>query len=118
MKNYTKTHEWLEELEDGTIVIGLSDFAQSELGDIVFINLPEVGTAITVDAAFADVESVKAVSEIYAPVSGVISEVNADLLDNPGKVNEDAVNTWLVKVKEVTATTELLTYEQYLAIVS
>ncbi len=113
MKNYTKTHEWLEEQEDGTIVIGLSDFAQSELGDIVFINLPEVGTVLTVDLAFADVESVKAVSEIYAPVSGVICEINEELLDSPGKINEDAVNTWLVKVKEVSATTELLTLEQY-----
>jgi len=118
MKKYTKTHEWVEELSDGTVAIGLSEFAQSELGDIVFINLPEAGKVLTIDEVFADVESVKAVSEIYAPVSGIIVEVNEVLLEKPELINEAALETWLIKVKDVSAFAELITEAEYLAFVS
>ena len=77
---YSKSHEWVK--EDGDVcVIGLTDYAQSELGDLVFINLPEVGDEVTVGEAFADVESVKAVSDVFSPVSGVVTEINEELLD-------------------------------------
>lgn len=84
---YSKSHEWIK--EDGDVsVIGLTDYAQSELGDLVFINLPEVGDEVTVGEAFADVESVKAVSDVFSPVSGVVTEINEELLDAPESINE------------------------------
>lgn len=98
---YAKTHEWIRE-EDGLIVIGLTDFAQDQLGDIVFVGLPEVGDAVEVGDSFADVESVKAVSDIYSPVSGTVAEVNEELLDAPESVNGDPYGAWLIKVKDVT----------------
>ena len=98
---YAKTHEWIRE-EDGLIVIGLTDFAQDQLGDIVFVGLPEVGDAVEVGDSFADVESVKAVSDIYSPVSGTVAEVNEELLDAPEAVNGDPYGAWLIKVKDVT----------------
>ena len=98
---YAKTHEWIRE-EDGLIVIGLTDFAQDQLGDIVFVGLPEVGDVVEVGDSFADVESVKAVSDIYSPVSGVVAEVNEELLDAPEAVNGDPYGAWLIKVKDVT----------------
>ena len=79
---YSKSHEWVK--EDGDqVIIGLTDYAQSELGDLVFVNLPEEGDQVTVGEAFADVESVKAVSDVYSPVSGVVNEINEALLDAP-----------------------------------
>lgn len=76
---YSKSHEWVKE-EGDAVVIGLTDYAQSELGDLVFVNLPEEGDEVTVGEAFADVESVKAVSDVYSPVSGTVCEVNEELL--------------------------------------
>lgn len=113
---YSKSHEWVKE-EDGIVVIGISDFAQEELGDLVFVNLPEVGDEISMGTPFADVESVKAVSDVYSPVSGIVCEVNEELLDTPEAINEDAYGAWFVKVKEVTETEELLSAEEYEAFV-
>ena len=113
---YSKSHEWIK--EDGDVsVIGLTDYAQSELGDLVFINLPEVGDEVTVGEAFADVESVKAVSDVFSPVSGVVTEINEELLDTPELVNDDAYKAWFIKVKDVSATEELLTADEYKAFV-
>ena len=113
---YSKSHEWIK--EDGDVsVIGLTDYAQSELGDLVFINLPEVGDEVTVGEAFADVESVKAVSDVFSPVSGVVTEINEELLDTPELVNDDAYKAWFIKVKDVSATEELLTVDEYKAFV-
>ena len=109
---YTKTHEWVKE-EDGLYVVGLTDFAQDALGDIVFVNLPQVGDTVTAGEAFSDVESVKAVSDVFSPVSGVVVEVNEEILDNPALVNEDCYGAWLVKVGEVTDTEELLDAAAY-----
>ena len=114
MKKYVKTHEWIEEQQEGIYAIGLTDHAQSELGDIVFVDLPKSGDTIKVGEPFAVVESVKAVSEVYAPVSGLITRVNDELIDQPGKINEAAGEVWLVLVSEVTAITELLSAEEYL----
>jgi glycine cleavage system H protein len=113
---YSASHEWIKE-EDGIFVIGLTDFAQSALGDIVFINLPEEGDEVTAGESFADVESVKAVSDVFSPVTGTICAVNEELLDDPAQVNEDPYGAWLIKVENVTGTEELLDAEGYAAVV-
>jgi glycine cleavage system H protein len=104
---YARTHEWVRE-EDGLCVIGLTDFAQDALGDIVFVNLPEVGDELKAEQTFADVESVKAVSDVYAPVSGTVTEVNEEVVDNPALINEDPYGAWLVKVENVSGGEDLL----------
>ena len=109
---YSRDHEWLR-MEDGIAVIGISDFAQSELGDVVFVNLPEVGDDTTAGEPFGDVESVKAVSDLVCPVTGTVCEVNEELLDAPEKLNEDPYGTWIIKVENVTDTEDLLSAEQY-----
>ena len=113
---YSKSHEWVKE-EGEEVVIGLTDYAQSELGDLVFVNLPEEGDEVTVGEPFADVESVKAVSDVYSPVSGVISEINEELLDTPEVINEAPYDAWFVRVKEITDTEELLDAAAYQAYV-
>lgn len=113
---YSKSHEWVKE-EGGEVIIGLTDYAQSELGDLVFVNLPEEGDEVTVEESFADVESVKAVSDVYSPVSGTVSAINEELLDAPEKINETPYEAWFVKVKDVTEKEELLTAEEYKAFV-
>ena len=113
---YSASHEWVKE-EDGVFVIGLTDYAQSALGDIVFINLPEEGDEVTAGESFSDVESVKAVSDVFSPVTGAVCAVNEELLDDPAQVNEDPYGAWLIKVENVTATEELLDAEGYAAVV-
>ena len=109
---YSRDHEWLR-MEDGIAVIGISDFAQSELGDVVFVNLPEVGDDTTAGEPFGDVESVKAVSDLVCPVTGTVCEINEELLDAPEKLNEDPYGTWIIKVENVTDTEDLLTAAEY-----
>lgn len=104
---YTKSHEWLL-VEDGVATVGLTDFAQDALGDIVFVNLPQPGGEVNAGEAFGDVESVKAVSDVISPVSGVVLEVNEELVDNPALVNEDPYGAWLIKVEQITGEEELL----------
>ena len=113
---YSKSHEWVKE-EGDVAVIGLTDYAQSELGDLVFVNLPEEGDEISVGEAFSDVESVKAVSDVYAPVSGTVCEINEELMDAPEKINEAPYEEWFVKVKDITEKEELLSAEEYKAFV-
>ena len=95
---YTKEHEWIK-VDGGTGTIGITDHAQQALGDIVFVELPKPGTTITAGQSFGTVESVKAVSDLYAPVSGEITEVNGDLATSPEKVNSEPHQAWMVKVK-------------------
>lgn len=109
---YSKSHEWVK-MEGDVAVIGLTDFAQSELGDLVFVNLPEEGDEVEAGETFGDVESVKAVSDVFSPVSGEIVEINEELLDNPALVNEQPYDAWFIKVKNVEETEELLTAEEY-----
>lgn len=113
---YSKTHEWVKEDGD-TVLIGLTDYAQSELGDLVFIDLPEEGDSLTQGKSFSDVESVKAVSEIISPVTGVVAEVNQELADAPELINQKPYEAWIVRVKEVTETEEMLTAEEYEAFI-
>ena len=110
---YTKSHEWVKEEEDGTVLVGLTDYAQSELSDLVFVNLPEVGDEVEAGETFADVESVKAASDVYSPVSGTVAEINEELLDAPEKINEDPYGAWLVRVENVSDTVELLDCAEY-----
>ena len=112
---YTKSHEWVR-LEGDTAYIGLTDFAQDALGDLVFVNLPEVGDEMEAGAVFADVESVKAVSDVYSPVSGTVEEVNEELLDAPEKINEAPYDAWFVKVVGITEKEELISAEAYVKV--
>ena len=109
---YSKDHEWMKE-EDGVVVIGISDFAQDALGDVVFVNLPGEGDEVTAGEAFGDVESVKAVSDLVSPVSGTVCAVNEDLLDEPEQLNKAPYDAWLIKVENVTDTEELLDAAAY-----
>lgn len=114
---YSKSHEWVLE-EDGVFTIGLTDYAQNALGDIVFINLPEEDDSVTAGESFSDVESVKAVSDVFSPVTGTVTAVNEALLDDPAQVNEVPYEAWLIKVSEVSDTEELLDAEGYEAVVA
>ena len=114
---YTKSHEWVKE-EDVVFVIGLTDYAQSALGDLVFVNLPEEGDAVTAGEAFSDVESVKAVSDVFSPVTGEVCAINEELLDNPALINEAPYDAWLVMVQNVSDTEELLDAAAYEAVVA
>ncbi len=109
---YTKTHEWLKE-EDGLCVVGLTDFAQDALGDIVFVNLPSVGDEVKAGEMFGDVESVKAVSEVFSPVSGKVAQINEAIVDDPSLVNSDCYGAWLIKVSDVSGTDDLLDAKAY-----
>ena len=109
---YTKSHEWIKE-ENGVAIVGISDYAQDALGDVVFVNLPAVDDEVTAGQAFGDVESVKAVSDLISPVSGVVSEINEELLDAPEKLNKDPYGAWIIKVKDVTGKEELLDAAAY-----
>ena len=115
---YTKSHEWVKENGDGTVTVGLTDYAQQELGDLVFVNLPLAGDGVTAGEAFGDVESVKAVSDVFSPVSGEVAEINEELLDAPQMINETPYDAWLIKLENVSDSEELLSaveYEAFLA---
>ena len=110
---YTKSHEWVKQEADGSVLVGLTDYAQQELGDLVFVNLPDEGDEVTAGEVFGDVESVKAVSDVYSPVTGVVTAVNEALLDTPESINEDPYGAWFLKVGEITETEELMDAESY-----
>jgi glycine cleavage system H protein len=95
---YTKDHEWIEVSGD-TGKVGITDYAQQQLGDVVYLDLPEVGAAVTAGQSFGTIESVKAVSELYAPVSGTVVEINSALKDKPEGVNTDPHASWMVVLK-------------------
>ncbi len=95
---YTKDHEWVR-VDGETGVVGITNFAQQQLGDVVYVDLPEVGTKLSAGQTFGTIESVKAVSELYAPVSGEVVEINADLKDKPEQVNSTPHEAWMIKVR-------------------
>jgi glycine cleavage system H protein len=100
---YTATHEWVREEPDGTLAVGITDYAQDALGELVFVEVPEVGRQVAAGDACAVVESVKAASDIYAPVAGEVAAANASLADAPGKVNQDPYGAWLFRLKPAAA---------------
>lgn len=115
-RKYTKEHEWIT--SDGRI--GITNHAQDSLGDIVFVELPKVGTEVSVGKTFGTVESVKAVSDLYAPASGTVAEVNGELATAPEKVNKDAHGSWMVKIKikdqsELNALLSAADYEKFVS---
>ena len=117
---YSKEHEWVR-VEGDKVRIGITDFAQSELGDIVFVELPEVGAELTANEPFGSVESVKTVSELYAPISGTVVEVNEAFNDNPEYVNESPYEkAWMIVIepKDLSEVDNLLTAEQYEAMIN
>lgn len=109
---YAKTHEWVK-IDGSTATIGLSDHAQHELGDLVFINLPSEGDAIKAGEAFCDVESVKAVSDVMAPVTGKVIEVNGDLESAPESINNDPMGAWICKVEIESIPEDLMDETKY-----
>ena len=116
---YTKEHEWLK-IDGSTGVIGITDYAQNSLGDIVFVELPKVGSEISAGKTFGSVESVKAVSDLFAPVSGTVTEVNEALNTAPEQVNKDANSTWMIKVNlknpgEASGLLSTADYEKFIA---
>jgi glycine cleavage system H protein len=117
---YTSEHEWVRAESDGTLAIGITDHAQAALGDLVFIELPAVGRALKAGDACAVVESVKAASDVYAPVAGEVVAVNAALPEAPEKVNEDAYASWFFKVKpsDAGAVAKLLDAKAYEALIA
>lgn len=112
---YAKSHEWVS-VEGDVALVGLTDFAQDALGDIVFVNLPEEGDEVEAGEVFADVESVKAVSDVYSPINGTVVEVNEDLLDDPAAVNQDPYGAWFIKVEGATGVEDLLDADAYKAV--
>lgn len=117
---YTKEHEWVE-VQGGTAAVGITDYAQHELGDVVFVELPKAGTKVETGKTFGTVESVKAVSDIYAPASGEVTEANDALHNAPEKINTDPHGAgWLIKIKlsnpaEVASLMDAAAYEAYIA---
>lgn len=109
---YSKTHEWVD-MVNGVATVGISDFAQDALGDVVFVNLPAVGDEVTAGESFGDVESVKAVSDLICPVSGIVCAVNDELDDAPENLNKDPYGSWIIKVKDITDVEELLDAAAY-----
>ena len=116
---YTREHEWIA--VDGSIgTIGITDYAQNSLGDIVYVDAPKVGDPVTAHATFGSVESVKAVSDLYSPVSGTVTAINEDLKNSPDKINEAPHETWIIKVElsnpaEVDALLDAAAYEAFIA---
>ena len=111
---YTKEHEWIK-ADGSSATIGITDYAQESLGDIVYVDLPKAGTEIVKGKTFGTVESVKAVSDLYSPVSGTVTDVNGDLATAPEKINKDANHTWMVKItpKDLGELADLLSAADY-----
>ena len=110
---YSRQHEWVIFKDDGTCLVRISDYAQKELGNLVFANLPEVGDTVTAGTPFADVESIKTVSDVYSPVTGVVKEINEALLDSPELINEDPYGAWFAVIENVTDKCDLLSAGEY-----
>ena len=117
LQSLSMSHEWVLPDGEGTVRIGLTDYAQKALGDLVFVNLPEPEDRVSAGEPFGDVESVKAVSDVYSPVTGIVEAVNEELLDSPELINSDANEAWLIKVKDITDQEELMDAAAYEAFV-
>ena len=110
---YANSHEWVKDLGGGLFEIGISDYAQKELGDIVYVNLPQAGDDLEADKPFADVESVKAVSDIFSPLSGTVKEVNEHILSAPESINKAPYESWLIRAEGSIPEGKLLSAEEY-----
>ena len=110
---YSKSHEWIKFEDDGTATIGLDDYAQNALGDLVFLDSPVEGDEVTVGEPFTNIESVKAVAPVYCYVTGVIIEVNEEVVDNPASINEDPYGSWIIKVGSISDKGDLMDADAY-----
>jgi len=110
---YAESHEWVEDLGNGKLRIGITDYAQETLGNLVFVNLPEVGDAVTSGDSFADVESVKAVSDIISPADGTVSAINDKLLDSPELINDAPYEAWFIEIENAKNLGNLMTAAEY-----
>ena len=116
---YTREHEWIE-LAGSIGAVGITDYAQNSLGDIVYVDMPKAGDTVTANATFGSVESVKAVSDLYSPVTGAVTEVNEELKSAPDKINENPHGTWIVKIEladpaELDALLDAAAYEAFIS---
>lgn len=109
---YSEDHEWVK-VDGDVAIVGITDYAQSELGDLVFVNLPEEGDEVAIGDAFADVESVKAVSDVLSPVDGTVAEINEEILDAPEKINEAPYDAWFIKVSDFEEADDLMSADEY-----
>lgn len=114
---FAKSHEWVKFIDETTVQVGISEHAQDQLGDIVFVSLHEEGDDVEAGEPFGDIESVKAVSDLLSPVTGVVSKVNEAVEDEAEIINADAENTWLLEISDVTDTSDLMTAEEYAAFI-
>ncbi|MET7287465.1 glycine cleavage system protein GcvH [Streptomyces sp. NPDC005573] len=113
---YSKEHEWLSDAEDGVSTVGITEHAANALGDVVFVQLPEVGSEVTAGETCGELESTKSVSDLYSPVTGVITEANQDVVDDPSLVNSDPfAGGWLFKVRVTAEPGDLLSADEYTA---
>lgn len=110
---YVKSHEWIQDLGGGKVRVGITDFAQHAMGDIVFVNLPEVGAEVTAGERMCDIESVKSVEDVFSPVTGKVAAVNEELRDAPDKVNSDPYGAWFAEIEGVSATEETMDSAAY-----
>jgi glycine cleavage system H protein len=110
---YAKSHEWVKDLGNGLFEIGITDYAQKELGDIVYVNLPQAGDELKAGKSFADVESVKAVSDIFSPVNGTVREVNEGTVSAPDSINKAPYEAWLIRAEGVIPEGTLMPAEEY-----
>ena len=114
---YTKDHEWIK-IENGIATVGITDYAQGELGDIIFIELPEIGDSVHAKDSIGTIEAVKTVADIYSPMNGEISEVNINLEDNPDSINTDPYGSgWIIKLHNFTNNDNYLTSDQYKSLI-
>lgn len=115
---YAQSHEWVKYIGGGKALVGVSDHAQEEMGDVAFINLCEVGDVVDVGGGIGDIESIKAVSDIYSPVGGTVTKINDELLDDPAALNSDPYGSWLIELENVSENSELMdaaAYEAFIA---
>ncbi len=113
---YTKSHEWILESAQNTIKIGITDYAQEQMGDIVYVDLPTVGDGVSIGDVFTNIESVKAVSDVYSPVNGTISAVNEELIDAPESINSSPYDSWLAEIENIDDSETFMSdaeYEEY-----
>ncbi len=116
---YTAEHEWIK-IDGNIATVGITDFAQSELGDIVFVELPEIGTNLEANSTFGTIEAIKAVADLFAPLTGEVTEVNESLEDEPEQINQDAYEGWILKIKisDASEVDNLLSSDKYSEIVA
>jgi len=114
---YSKSHEWVKTLDDGNVLIGITDYAQSQMGDVVFVNLCDEGDELLIPGSIGDIESIKDVSDVYSPVSGTVVRVNDAVLSNPSQINSAPYESWLAELSDVAGLEALLSAGDYEALI-